>query len=225
MEDPQGTNPETKGTEPTPEGATPTEPEGTPTVKTYTEEDFQRAVSKGLENTQKQLDLQRAEAKKAMAEAEQFKAEQESLNAELQDLRSEYDQLSEKQFDDDPEARQAFLSRRAIADEKRKVAKAMAEAEHKLYDAEKLAWSVRMAQKANELHRETGIDTKELEDCQTEEEMEVKALRFQIGKPKEGPKDKTPKFAGGGGSGEGKDFSKMSADDKLKEGFRRLTKK
>lgn len=162
-----------------------------------------KALGKGLESTNRQLSLQRQAAEAAKAEAEEHKANVSAIEAELQDLQRQHDELVEQQFADDPEARRAYTDRRAIADERRKLAKKTAEVERKLYEAEKLAWSVSMARKADTLVKETGIDPKELEDCQTEEEMEVKALRFKLTKEPEKEADKTPKFDSGVSSGGG----------------------
>jgi hypothetical protein len=96
----------------------------------------------------------------------------------------------EKFLSDDPEARQAFVDRKAISEARRQVAKEKAEAERKLYDAEMLVWASKMKEKASELSRETGIPIDDLEGCNTEEEMEVKALRYEKlhSKPVESPK-------------------------------------
>jgi len=218
---------ETQGTETKVEGAEPIQPEVQPTGKTYTEEDFQRAVSKGLESIQKQLDLRVAEAKRFKAEAEQYKGEQESLSEDIKSLQQEIDSIT--QAIEDPEVKSGILSKKALNEEKRNLAKLKAEAEKKLYDAEMLAWSARMAQKAQALHKETGIDVSELEDCHSEEEMEVKALRYSINKAKEEktPKEeeKSPKFASpGGGGGGGRNLDEMSARELIKLGVQQKKK-
>ena len=177
----------------------PTEPKVEPTVPITETKEFRheldKALGKGLESTNKQLSMQQAEAKAAKAEVAEHKASVEAVELELQDLRREQSELVEKQFSEDPEARKAYVDRRSIADEKRVLAKKTAEAERKLYDAEKLGWAANMSRKADVLVKETGIGAKELENCKTEEEMEVKALRFQLNKePEVKEPAKDPKF-------------------------------
>jgi len=200
-----------------------------PTVSMTDTPEFRKALDealgKGLASTNKQLSLQKAEAEKHKSAAEQYKTELDILNTQVQELQSDYKRMMEERFTDDPEARRAFLDRTAIADEKRQLAKEKAEAKKALYDAEMLAYAVRMGQRAQELHEETGIDIKDLEECQTEEEMEVKALRFKLTQAPEKPEEPAPPlFAGAGGGGKGKDISRMTADEKLAEGFKKYNK-
>jgi len=217
MVETQGTNPETEGV------VEPTQLKEEPTEKVYNEKDYQKAVSKGLESITRQLDLRKTETDSAKAEAGQFKAEQEVLNSEIQDLKSEIETLT--QAIEDPDVKTGILSKRALAESKREVAKLEAEARNKLYEAEKLAWSARMAQKASGLVTETGIDVKELEDCHTEEEMEVKALRFLMANPKnESDEEKPPKFAGGG-SGGGTNLNELSGTELIRRGVQRMERK
>jgi len=203
----EGEEPKVEEVEPTSEEkeVEPTTPKVEPTIRTYTQKELDEAVGKGRASTQSQLSLSQASAKKFEAIAEEHKASVEALETERQDIQTQLDELVTKQFAEDPEARQAYVDRRGIAEEKRKLAKEKTVVEKKLYDAEKLAWSAGMSRKADMLVKETGIDAKELEACQTEEEMEVKALRFQLEKEpkKEEPKEE-PKFDKGVSSVGGK---------------------
>lgn len=228
----EGDKPKEEVVEPTPvkEGEKPTPKGEKPTVSITETPEFRKELDKALgkstESLQRQATLAKQAENAAKAEVEQHKATVQALETDLQDVQKQLDELAERQFAEDPEAKRAFVDRRAIAEEKRKVAKAKAEAEQKLYDAEKLAWSVGMARKADEVVKETGIDPKELEECQTEEEMEVKGLRFQITqKTGEKEPEKKPKFDSTPGGGGGQDWRNLSADEKLKQGFRRLKEK
>ena len=194
----EGTDDETKGIEQTQEGeAKSTQEQKEPTAgRTYTEEDFQRAVSKGLESIQRQLDLRNAETRKAESQLKSkeadLKAAQEDL-AELKDLKL-----------DDPEFRETYTSKKAIRDAQREVDRAKAELEDQRYETEMQQWKVRMDAKAIELAKETGIDINEFVGCHTEEEMEVKALRWEkANKPATKEEVKPPKFDSGAGSGGG----------------------
>jgi len=204
-----------------------THPEVEPTVRTYDQKEFDTAVGKGLASVNTQLSLQKQAAETAKAEVEAAKADVVAIEAELKALQGEHDELVGKQFTD-PEERQTYFAslrdKRAFAEERSKLAKEKVDVEKKHYEAEKLAWSVAMARKADALVKETGIDPTELEACQTEEEMEVKALRFKIGKEPAGSEN-TPQFDSLISSGVGLDPSKMSPDEKLKYGFRQLGKK
>ena len=180
-----------------------TPPETKPTEKG---EDFQRAVSKGLEKMQRQLDLQKAEANKYKAEATKHEAAQKHSQAYIESLKKEMEKLSSSI--DDEDVRKAYVSSISSVEREMKIAEREADAESKLYEAEKLAWSARMSQKARELHDETGIEVGELENCQTEEEMEVKALRFSIAKPQ--GEGKTPKFDSNLPTGGGPVFTNQS---------------
>ena len=200
----------------------PTDLDEKSTGKSFDEKDFQRAVTKATQSTQKQLDLKVAEAKKSQSEADAAKAQLESMNSELADLRKEMDNLTESRFADDPDALQAYRSKKELDKMRAEIKKREAEAERKFYDAEKLAWSARMAQKADSLHKETGIEMSELAECQTEEEMEVKALRYVLAHPKgeAEPEEETPKFAGGGsGRGTG-GWRNLSPEGKIAYGLK-----
>lgn len=195
--------------------------EETPTLK-YSEEDWGKAQS----SWDRQITLSKAEVKRVTAEAEQFKAEQKHSQAYIQSLKNEMDKLAGSV--EDPEVMKTYTSRMASLDREMTIAKRESEAEQKFYEAEKLAWSVGMARKASELIKETGIKMSELEECQTEEEMEVKALRFKMGKPKKKPEDeegeKTPKFAGGGEEGKGVDWRKLSPQQQIDYGLKHMKK-
>ena len=217
-----------EGEQPTKEAA-PTQEEEKPTVSVTETPEFRKALDealgKGLASTNKQLSLQKAEADKHRAVAEQYKVEMEVLSTQIKDIQSDYDKMMEERLTDDPEARRAFLDRKAIAEEKRQLAKEKAEAKKAQYDAEMLAYAVRMGQRAQELQVEFGIDIKDLEECQTEEEMEVKALRFKLTQTPEKPEEPPPPVFAGPGSGKGgKDISQMTPDELLKKGFEKYNK-
>ena len=191
----QGTTIEIEGAKQAEKQAEPIQSQEKPTAgKTYTEEDFQRAVSKGLESIQRQLDLRNAETRKAESQLKSkeadLKAAQEDL-AELKDLKL-----------DDPEFRETYTSKKAIRDAQREVDRAKAELEDQRYEAEMQQWKVRMDAKAIELAKETGIDINEFVGCHTEEELEVKALRWEkANKPAKKEEVKPPKFDTGISSG------------------------
>lgn len=157
-----------KGIESTPQTAE-------PTVKTYTETEFQRAVSKGLESTTKQLS-------KAQTETDKASKSTKALEAQVSSLQGEYDRLAEKQFAEDPAAREAFLDRKSIADEQRKLDKERAELSSEKETRDLEVWQIGMNRRADELVKETGVSLDSLKDCKTETEMEVKSLKFQIAK-------------------------------------------
>lgn len=172
-----------------------------PTLKTYTEVEFKKAQS----SWDKQIALSKAEAKKAGTRAEKSETEKKRSEAYVQSLKEEMVRLAESV--EDPEVRKTYTSRIAALEREAGITKRESDAEAKLYEAEQLAWSAGMAQKASEVVRETGIDIKELEECQTQEEMVVKGLRYQLDNPKEEakPEEKSEFDSGtstlGGGTG------------------------
>lgn len=204
MDDLEETTPTTEEAEPTPtEEAKPTETEAKPTVRMYSQKELDTAVGKGSESINRQLSVSKAEVKKAEAKVGQSKAEQESLKAEIQEANAELDKLA--QGIEDPMEREKLLSRIAIAKEKQKIASDKAKLASQQYEIETKDWQARMEAKAAELVRETGIDINEFVGCNTEADMEVKALRFQMNKKPEPEKEegKPPKFASGVSSGAG----------------------
>jgi len=212
MEELEGTKPLTEGAE------EPIQEKEKPTLK-YSEEDYQRSLSKGLQSTQKQLDLRLAEANKAKAEVEQYKAEIAAQQARIESMQTEIDEA----LADDPERRQAYTSRIKALEREQKLAKREAEAEDKLYQAELRVWQAGMGLKAQELAREfpaLNLDLKELiSNSATEEEMENKVLRLQAKTEPEKP----PKFESVVSSGGGtpihptiEQLEKMSPDDYAK---------
>ena len=191
----QGTEAKVEGVEQAKKQAEPIQLEKEPTgAKTYTEEDFQRAVSKGLESIQRQLDLRNAEAKKAESQVKSKEADLKALQEDLTEL--------QKLKLDDPELMETYTSRKAIRDAQREVDKAKAELEDQRYEAEMQQWKARMDARAIELVKETGIDINEFVGCQTEEEIEAKALRWEkTHKSSAKEEEKPPKFDTGISSG------------------------
>jgi len=179
-----------------------TQEKETPTLK-YSEEDYERAVSKGvskgLESTQRQLDLRQGEVQKLTAEVEQHKAEIATRDARIQAMQKEVDEA----LADDPEKRDSYISRIAGLEREQKIAKKDAEAAEKLYKAELMLWQAGMGLKAQELDAEfpsLNLNMKELINTSaTEEEMENKVLRLAS---KQEP-EKPPKFESGVSSGGG----------------------
>ena len=206
----QGTEAKVEGVEQAKKQAEPIQLEKEPTgAKTYTEEDFQRAVSKGLESIQRQLDLRNAEAKKAESQVKSKEADLKALQEDLTEL--------QKLKLDDPELMETYTSRKAIRDAQREVDKAKAELEDQRYEAEMQQWKARMDARAIELVKETGIDINEFVGCHTEEEMEVKALRWEKArKVSAKEEEKPPKFDSGMRSGGG---GAKSDEERLKERY------
>jgi len=205
---------ELEGTPPPAEGAKGSiQEKEKPTLK-YSEEDFQRAVSKGLEATQRQLDLRQAEANKAKAELEQHKAEIAARDAQIQAMQGEVDEA----LADDPDRRAAYINRTKALEREQKLAKKDADAEGKLYQAELKLWQAGMGLKAQELAREfpnLDLDLKELISTSvTESEMENKVLRLASKQTKEEP-DKALKFETGVSSSSGA----ISEEERLKRRY------
>ena len=223
MADLEGEQTKIEGGESTSEkGTASTQTGDKPTVSITETEEFRHAldsaIGKASESLNRQVSLSKAETNTAKAEAEQHKADREAFEAELKDLQKLHDDLVSKQFADDPEARQAYIDRRAIAEERRNLKKEKADSDRKLYAAERLTWEVGMEKKADALAKETGIDPAELKSCITEEEMEVKALRFE--KTKEHVKEEQkPKFDSALSGGTGASWRDLSPDEKLTRGL------
>jgi len=222
MEELEGAkDPQAEGDEPTPsgEGAEPTGPEGEPTVgKTYTETEFRheldKALGKGLESLNRLLSKRDKDITAKSAEIEDLKSTTsgriDDLLAELEDTRREHQQAL--QAVDDPDVKKSYSDRVTLAKREREAARREKDAEAKLYKAEMLVHTVGLEAKAKALHDETGVPIKELSDCNTEDEMEVKALRYQVAnaisgkqpQSKETPsKGEKPKFDSGASSGSG----------------------
>ena len=192
MADLEGDKTQVEGEKPTSEKeAEPTQQKDEPTLK-YTEKEFRteldKGVGKGVSTIQGQLSRQKMEFEKASRSAQAFETE-------LTDLQTEYDRLAEQQFSEDPDARKAFLSRKGIADEQRKLSKERADlqAERKTRDVE--IWQIGMNRKADELVKDTGVSRDALKECTTESDMEVTALKFQLDKKPEAIP--APKFDSG----------------------------
>jgi len=145
--------------------------------------EFKEALIEAQKGWDRRIASLKAESDKAKVDAQAAKAEYESAKADLDALKVEHDETVSKAFGDDPDARQAYLDRKATNDAKREVLRYKAEAERKLAEAERMVWSVNMARKAQSLHQETGVPVEELEECTSLEAMEVKALRFQLKQP------------------------------------------
>jgi len=206
-------DPRIEGAESTPEkeGAESTPPKGEPTVgKTYTQFELDKALGKGLESINRQL----SQRDKALAakneEFEEFKrtssAQIEDLQANLEDTQSEHQQAMKAL--EDPDIKTAYTDRAILRKREREAARREKIAEDKLYKAETLVYKQGLEAKAKILHEETGIPIKELDDCKTDDEMEVKSLRYKLSHPDEKEAEKQrdteeQKFDSGASSGSG----------------------
>jgi len=216
----EGVTPKVEGAVPTPkEVVEPTPLKETPTVRTFTQAELDTAVGKGLSSVNTQLSVHKAATESAKAEVDAAKASMQAIEAELKDLQRQHDELVTKQFADDPEARQAYIDKRAIAEERKKLATEIATTKKEKEVAAKDLMAALLLRKADALVRETGIELSELENCHTEEAMEVKALRFKLTKEPE----KAPKFDSGLGGGGGQPAPE-TAKAKMKSGWEKLHK-
>jgi len=226
MEELKGTETQVERAGSTIEGAKPTEPKVEPTYKT--EADFQKAVSKGLEATTRQLSLAQAEAKKAIAEIEQHKAELAERNAYIDLLKREVDEA----LVEDPEKRQAYVSKLASLEREQKLTKKNAEAEDKLYQAEMRVWQAGMGLKAQEQmskYPHLNLNAKELiETSATEGEIELEVLRRQneyLETKQATGKEEPLKIESGISSGRGINLNDLSASELIGLGIRQRQKK
>jgi len=212
-----------------------TEPKEEPTVeKTYTEKEFRheldKALGKGLESINRQL----SERDKAIAakttELEEFKKTSsrklEDLQADLEDMKSEHQDAIKAL--DDPDIKATYADRVTLRKREREAARREKDAEEKLTKAETLVYKQGLEAKAKLLHEETGIPVKDLGECQTEDEMEVKALRYRISHPSEEKaededEDKASKFDSGLSSGKA-DLSGLSSEERLARALRKMDK-
>lgn len=208
MEKLEGVKPEAEGLIPTTEGGETTQPTEIPT---RSEKEFQRAVSKGLESTTRQLDLHKAEADKAKAELKAKKVDIEVLREDIQELERV------AKLDEDPTVKEAYISRKAIRDAQRELANREAELEGKCFQHKETEMQFAKKVKAAEVSQKRGIPIEDLKDCLTPEAMEIKGLEFLVAKGKE--IEKPPKFDDGRTSGSGK----LSLKELVKVDVKKLT--
>ena len=213
------------------EAEKPTEPKEKPTVeKTYTQRDFDKAVSKGLESITRQLSERDTAIAAKTAELEEFKKTSsrklEDLQDSLEDMKSEHQDAIKAL--DDPDIKTSYTDRVTLRKREREAARREKDAEDKLTKAETLVYKQGLEAKAKLLHEETGIPVKDLGECQTEDEMEVKALRYRISHPSEEKaededEDKASKFDSGLSSGKA-DLSGLSSEERLARALRKMDK-
>jgi len=174
------------------EDVKPTETKEKPTVRTFTEEDFRHELDIALGKSNKTLNQQIATEKQvaatAKAEADAAKAESNARLEQINALMKEVDEALE----DDPERKQAYTSRRAILERELKIAEREVAATKKEAAATQKERELTMAVRAKELMEETGVPLEEIQSCESEPEMELKALRYQVNHPK--AKEEEPKF-------------------------------
>ena len=187
-------------------GAEPTTSKAEPTIRTYTQKELDVAVGKGRSTTQSQLLLAETAVSSAKADADASKASVAALTAQMQVMEKEI----EEALVDDPDRRKVYISRMAGLEREQKVAKREAEAEAKVYAAELKEHDLAMALRAKELMEETGIPLAQLEGSLTQEELEIKALRFKVAQEPEVKKpEETPQFDSGVSSGGGRSFKQI----------------
>lgn len=195
---------------------TPKESKDTTLGKTYTEEEYKKAQS----GWDKQITLSKDETQKAQAETEKLRQAIERRDASFQKLEALY----EKQIgDQDTEALEGYRRAKSQAvweaERDRREADLVAR-ESELEETKRLA---SLSLRAFEIAQEFGVPIAELKTCTTEREMELVAKLYQ--KPKEEPKVETPKIDPAVSTARAVGTSNLSPDEKLAEGFRRLTKK
>ena len=214
------------------EGAESTTPKGEPTVeKTYTQSEHDKALGKGLESMNRQLSLRDKALTAATTELEELRststAKLEDLQGNLEDAQDEHRQALKAI--DDPDIKASYTDRAAMRKREREADRREKTAGDKLKKAETLVYKQGLEAKAKVLHEETGIPLKELDDCKTDDEMEVKSLRYQMANPpkklepqeKEGPEFDSGQQGGGGGG----DISSLPIDEKINALFKRGEKK
>ena len=191
----------------------PTQQKVEPTEKTRTEDEYKVAVStgvsKGLESITTQLNLRDTAIKSAESNAKQYKAESATRQAKLDVLNKEITAA----LSEDPERRDAYMSRVAILEGEQKLAEREATANAKLEDAEKLAWLGAMALKSIELKGKFQVPQEVLDTCVTEEQMDTIAKAFPEVKAAEDEKKTT--FDSISSSTTGVDISAMSPTEKI----------
>lgn len=222
MVEEQGTKTEDEGTEES------TNLKKEPTAKVYkTDDEVQKAVStgvsKGLESIQRQLDIQRAELEKVTSDNRVLQTERDTRNIDLQDAKAENERLMQKV--DDPDVRNSIMSERAIAEAKKANALETAKTKGMLLDIKNRETAVRVASKATEVMRETGISLKELENCKTEEDVVITGLKYQLAHLKVEPEDEEGEdgksnFAAPSGGGEGgKDLDNLTTKELYRKAY------
>jgi len=202
LKDVEGVEPKVEGAESALiEKTDATSTQGQPTVVKVTETpEFQKAVSKGLESLTRQLSLQQAEANKERSRAAQLEAEQKYSQALVDSLKEEMNKLATST--EDPELRQAYVSKIAALERDARLAKKEADADRKVAAAEAKEHNLEMALAAKQFMEETGIPLEQIEGCSSVAEMEVKALRFKLTQPsKTEEEEPKPKFDSGLSSG------------------------
>jgi len=172
--------------------------------------ELDKALGKGLESMNKQLSQRDKALAAKNTELEEFKktssAQIEDLQSDLEDVRNEHKEALKAL--DDPDIKDAYTNRTTLKKREREAARREQVAEDKLHKAEMLIFQQGLEAKAKILHEETGIPVKELEGCKTEDEMEVKSLRYKLThsdeKKVEAPKEEEPpKFNSGASSSGG----------------------
>lgn len=190
------------------------------TELTYTQKQIDEAVGKGRASTQSQLSLAQAETKAVKAREESVIADLAAYRTATEDdirsLQTEHESLIAERFEDAGERRSYLASqrdKRGATDRERKVAKREADVEKKLFEAEQLAVQVVMNRKIDVTVKETGITREDLMSCQSEAEVEVLGLRFQMANPAESEKGEgTPEFDTGLSSGGGGKITQEAID-------------
>jgi len=216
------------------EGEKQTEQQDTSTVEDFTKtEVFRKALDKALGKGLESINRQLSERDKALtaknAELEEAKKtserQLEDLQGELEDMRSEHQEALRALDDDD--VKKSYTDRGTLRKRERDAARREKDAEDKLFKAEKLVYNQGLEAKAKALHEETGIPVKELNGCDTENDMEVKALRYRLTHPEENKnddKEELPKFDSGASSGR-QDLSGLSTEERLIKALERMDKR
>jgi len=183
--------------------------------------EFKTALREAQSGMDKRNRILIEESAKNKAEADSIKSMYDSVSLELKATQEQFDEAMSKVLGDDPDAKQAYFDRKALADEKRAVAQIKRDADARIKKAELLVRDVNMARKAVEVSNETGIPIEDLGDCKTEEAIEIAGLRYQAKNPKvedvktpdPSPKIDSGKTTGRGGELTNEDVETMDLKD------------
>ncbi len=201
MVDEQGTDTKVEGVvEPTP-------PENEPTVY-KTEEDFQTAVSKGLESVTKQLNLRDAEVRAVKAGADKLKVSYEATTAQIEILKKE----AEEALSDDPEKRDAYISKIKALEREQGITTREADLTRREYEVQRDVLTTGLQVKSIELKSKFQVPQEVLDTCITEEQMEVVAKAF----PEVKEAEKELKLDNATSSAAGSGLRDLSSDEKVK---------
>jgi len=221
-------DPQAKVAEPTQEKEVEkqTEPQEQSTVgKTYTQEDFDKAVGKSTASLQQQISLTKQQLKAIEVERNSHKSSLGKMDEDIKFLENKLLTVASDKFGGDEEAIAGFKNSLALELERRKFLREKEAFEKQREERDVVAYAQMLEKKALDLQKKYQVPSDLLEMCTTEEQMDKLAQAFpEVSSSQPAEKEEEPSKFDSGITGGGASLAGLSAEERLARALSKMDK-